>query len=182
VTQAGKVAGKLLTLGEILVLQGAAFTQAKQKPLAFGPCKFQSPHAQADLAVTGWQPFDSIESGEPFERLTMNSGRMAANIQARIEVTGVAQIELRRMILLVIREKGILRVCVVQMPDAHRRGALLTGREKYHQAANRSTTFSLTQVIQPDEPEAENAGGIQSAGGAAIVASPALLRFNSARG
>src|SRR5438132_812452 len=91
----------------------------------------------------------------------MDSRWLAADFQFRIQIAGIAKLDARGVVLVRIGENLVPRQPVIEETHAERRGFPLLGRQKQYQALDRDAPLALAQIVQPDKPKTQHAGGMQ---------------------
>jgi hypothetical protein len=84
---------------------------------------------------------------------------LAADFHARIHVAEIARIDARGEIVLVVGEQLVARA-FVQPREAQAGVALLAARHVQRETLHGQALLPAAQMIQPDQPEGEQAGGI----------------------
>ena len=136
---------------------GALAAEPSEQFRARGACEFQTVDAKAQFAVgrDRWFP-------RPASRASRMDARRPppVGLQARIEISVIAEIDAFFQALVVIHESAILRGRWIEEQQTQASGLLAAGRKIENQALNRERRLALPQIVEPDQPERENAIGV----------------------
>ena len=119
-------------------------------------------HKQADGPVI---VHDALHMGQVLHPVHPGQGLgggVAKDLQFRVEVSVVSGIEADGKIFGGVGEDFVLSLLHVEIRDALAGQLLRAGRQKNNQAFDRQPLLPAPQIVEPDQAEAQNRGGIEA--------------------